>query len=32
MVTAGNPYPILDETVNQIADLRPLGAVATRIL
>ncbi|MSQ35864.1 MAG: HDOD domain-containing protein [Dehalococcoidia bacterium] len=26
------PYPTLDELVNQIGELRPIGAVATRIL
>lgn len=29
---AGGPYPSLDEVVNDVADLRPLGSVATRIL
>ena len=30
--TSPNPRPTLDEAVNAIAELRPLGAVATQIL
>ncbi len=32
MVLAAGQHPTLDEVVNEVADLRPLGAVATRIL
>ena len=32
MVLAAGRHPTLNEVVNEVADLRPLGAVATRIL
>ncbi len=32
MVLAAGQHPTLSEVVNEVADLRPLGAVATRIL
>lgn len=32
MVNPGSAYPSLDEMVNEVADLRPLSAVASRVL
>lgn len=32
MITRGGSYPTLDEVVNEVADLSPLGAIVTRIL